>query len=234
VATWSAALVLTIDRTGAAALVTLNRPEKRNALSIELRLALADALAELAADDTVAAIGLTGAGSAFCAGLDVSQFGGDAAHRELLVESSVRCFRAIAECARPTVALINGPAIAGGFALALLCDIRVAAPGARVGFPELGRFIPPSYAAAAWSLPAAVARDLCLTGRTLTAEEALALGVVSRISAGREALDELAAAPPSATAEVKRRILQQRAGASPEQLLADEERMLRAAVTPSS
>jgi enoyl-CoA hydratase/carnithine racemase len=118
-------------------------------------------------------------------------------------------------------------------ALALLCDIRVAAPSARVGFPELGRFIPPSYAAAAWSLPAAVARDLCLTGRTLDADEALALGVVSRISAGREALDELAAAPPSATAEVKRRILQQRAGASPEQLLADEERMLRAAVAPS-
>jgi enoyl-CoA hydratase/carnithine racemase len=224
---------LMIDRTGAAALVTLNRPEKRNALSIELRLALADAFAELAADDTVAAIGLTGAGSAFCAGLDVSQFGGDAAHRELLVESSVRCFRAIAECARPTVALINGPAIAGGFALALLCDIRVAAPGARVGFPEVGRFIPPSYAAAAWSLPAAVARDLCLTGRTLAAHEALALGVVSRISAGREVLDELAAAPPLATAEVKRRILQQRAGASPEQLLADEERMLRAAVAPS-
>jgi enoyl-CoA hydratase/carnithine racemase len=224
---------LTIDRTGAAALVTLNRPEKRNALSIELRLALADALAKLAGDDSVAAIGLTGAGSAFSAGLDVSQFGGDAAHCELLVESSVRCFRAIAECARPTVALINGPAIAGGFALALLCDIRVASPGARVGFPEVGRFIPPSYAAAAWSLPAAVARDLCLTGRTLDAHEALALGVVSRISAGREALDELAAAPAPATAEVKRRILQQRAGASPEQLLADEERMLRAAVAPS-
>ena len=56
---------LTIDRTGAAALVTLNRPEKRNALSIELRLALADTLAELAADDTVAAIGITGAGSSF-------------------------------------------------------------------------------------------------------------------------------------------------------------------------
>jgi enoyl-CoA hydratase/carnithine racemase len=224
---------LTIERTGAAALITLNRPEKRNALSIELRLALADTLEELAADDTVTAIGLTGAGSSFCAGLDVTQFGGDAAHRELLVDSSVRCFRAIAECATPTVALINGPAIAGGFALALLCDIRIAAPSARVGFPEVGRFIPPSYAAAAWSLPAAVARDLCLTGRTLTADEALALGVVSRISAGREALDELAAAPPPATAEVKRRILQQRAGASPEQLLADEERMLRAAVAPS-
>jgi enoyl-CoA hydratase/carnithine racemase len=99
---------LTIDRTGAAALVTLNRPEKRNALSIELRLALADALAELAADDTIAAIGLAGAGSSFCAGLDVTQFGGDAAHRELLIESSVRCFRAIAECAKPTIALING------------------------------------------------------------------------------------------------------------------------------
>jgi enoyl-CoA hydratase/carnithine racemase len=123
---------LTIDRTGAAALVTLNRPEKRNALSIELRLALADALAELAADDTVAAIGLTGAGSSFCAGLDVTQFGGDAAHRELLVESSVRCFRAIAECARPTVALINGPAIAGGFARSRCCATSASPRPARV------------------------------------------------------------------------------------------------------
>ena len=221
---------LTIDRFDAAALVTLNRPEKRNALSIQLRLELAEAFAQLQADESVAAIGLTGAGAAFCAGMDVTEFGGDRAHKELLVVSTARCFQAIAHCTRPTVALINGPAVAGGFALALLCDIRVASPAARLGFPELGRFLPPSYGAAAGALPPALARDLCLTGRLLDAQEALALGVVSRVEDGRQALDELAAAPPTATAEVKRRILQHRAGASADELLADEERMLRAAL----
>jgi len=79
-------------------------------------------------------------------------------------------------------------------------------------------------------VPPAVARDLCATGRLLDAQEALALGVVSRVEDGRQALAELAAAPPTATAEVKRRILQHRAGASADELLADEERMLRAAL----
>jgi enoyl-CoA hydratase len=142
----------------------------------------------------------------------------------------VRCFAALAGCPKPTVALVNGPALAGGFALALLCDLRVAAPSARFGFPELGRYIPPSYAAAAWALPPAVARDLCLTGRVVDAAEALALGVVSRVSPGREALDEVAGAPPSATAEIKRRILRHHQGESWRGLMAEEERALRAAL----
>ncbi len=223
-----------IDRDGPAALVTLNRPEKRNALSIELRVALAEALESLAVDPDVTAIGLTGAGSAFCAGMDVTQFGGDADHKRRLVETSVRCFAAVAECPKPTVALVNGPAIAGGFALALLCDVRIAAPTASFGFPELGRYIPPSYAAAAWALAPAVARDLCLTGRVIDATEALALGVVSRVSATREALVEVASAPGPATAEVKRRILYQRGGESGRALLAEEERVLRAALLGSA
>lgn len=222
--------VLLIDRDGPAALVTLSRPEKRNALSIELRVALADALDELAADSEIAAVGLTGAGSAFCAGMDVTQFGGDEGHRRALVETSVRAFDALAEFPKPTVAIVNGPAVAGGFALALVCDIRVAAPEATFGFPELGRFIPPSYAAAAWSLAPAVARDLCLTGRLIDAEEALSLGVVSRIGAGREALDDVARAPAAATAEVKRRILLHRRGASVRALADEEERALRSAL----
>jgi enoyl-CoA hydratase len=162
--------------------------------------------------------------------MDVTQFGGDEDHRRMLVETSVRAFDALAECPKPSVALVNGPAMAGGFALALLCDVRVAAPSARFGFPELGRFIPPSYAAAALALPQAVAADLCLTGRTLDAREALALGVVSRIGAGRDVLDEVARAPAGATAEVKRRILLHRGGESARGLLAEEERALRAAL----
>jgi len=215
-----------VAREGPAALVTLNRPAKRNALSIDLRLALAEVLEALSTDPGVSAIGLTGAGSAFCAGMDVTQFGGDEAHKRVLVESSVRCFSALAGCSKPTVALVNGPALAGGFALALLCDVRVAAPEARFGFPEVGRHIPPSYAAAAWALPPAVARDLCLTGRTIDAGEALSLGVVSRIGDGRGALEEIAGAPAAATSEVKRRILLERKGASGSQLMGVEIRAL--------
>jgi enoyl-CoA hydratase len=222
--------LLLIDRDGPAALVTLNRPDKRNALSIALRIALAEALESLSADDEVAAIGLTGAGSAFCAGMDVTQFGGDRDHKQQLVETSVRTFDALAACPKPTVALVNGPALAGGFALALLCDVRVAAPEARFGFPELGRFIPPSYAAAALGLAPAVAADLCLTGRVVDAPQALSMGIVTRIETGRDALDEVANAPAPATAEVKHRMQLHRSGASPRDLLDEEQRALRAAL----
>jgi enoyl-CoA hydratase/carnithine racemase len=127
-----------VDRSGPAALVTLNRPDKRNALSVELRVVLAETLEALADDTSVAAIGLTGAGSAFCSGMDVTQFGGDTAHKRQLVETSVRAFDAVAECPKPTVALVNGAAVAGGFALALLCDVRVAAQRRALASPNWG------------------------------------------------------------------------------------------------
>jgi enoyl-CoA hydratase/carnithine racemase len=198
------------DFDGPLAILTLDRPEKRNALSIELRFALADALDALADDDAVHCAALTGAGSAFCAGMDVTQFGGDRANKERLLDSSARAFGAVARFPKPLVAYVNGPAIAGGFALALLCDVRVAAPEARMGFPEIGRHIPPSYAAARAALPEALARELCLTGRLLDAAEAERRGVVSAVAAREEALAlarGIAGAPPAATREVKRRAL---------------------------
>lgn len=195
---------------GALALLTLDRPEKRNALSIELRHALADALNGLADDDAVRCAVLTGAGTAFCAGMDVTQFGGDRANREQLLESSARCFDAVARFPKPLVAYVNGPALAGGFALALLCDLRVAAPQARMGFPEIGRHIPPSYAAARAALPEALARELCLTGRVIDAGEAERRGVVSAVASREDALTiarGIAAAPAPATGTVKHRAL---------------------------
>src|SRR5881628_227390 len=133
--------------------LTLDRPEKRNALSLELRDELADALEAAEGDEATRCVLLTGAGSAFCAGMDVTQFGGDRANKERIVETSTRLFRALAGLPLPIVAAVNGPALAGGFALALLCDMRVAAEEASFGFPELPRGIPPSYAAARAALP---------------------------------------------------------------------------------
>ena len=79
-------------------------------------------------------------------------------------QTSTVAFQAVGDCRRPVVAAVNGPALAGGFALSLLCDLRVASTAARFGYPELPRGIPPSYAAARAVLPATVAKELCLTG----------------------------------------------------------------------
>ncbi len=205
--------VLSVERRDEVAIVTLRRPEKRNALSIELREELGRAFDEVGTDARVGCIVLTGAGSAFCSGMDTTQFGGDRDHRRRLVETSTLAFDAVGDCPRPVVAAINGPALAGGFALALLCDLRIAAPRATFGYPELPRGIPPSYAAARAVLPATIAQELCLTGRVVDAPEALRLGIVREVAgADRELLErtvELAARicefPRRSVLETKRR-----------------------------
>jgi enoyl-CoA hydratase/carnithine racemase len=171
--------LLSLERRDRVALVTLQRPERRNALSIDLRIELAETFGALGEDDGVGCVVLTGAPPAFCSGMDTTEFGGDRDHTQRLVETSVRCFQAIAGCPRATLAAVNGPALAGGFALALLCDLRLAAESASFGFPELPQGIPPSYAAARAALPAAVAAELTLTGRVLDAASAERLGAVS-------------------------------------------------------
>jgi enoyl-CoA hydratase len=208
--------LLSIERRDEVAVVTLRRPDKRNALSIELRQEIADAFGHLSGDDHVGCVVLTGAGPAFCAGMDTSQFGGDLDHRRQLIETSTLAFEAIGECRRPIVAAINGPAIAGGFALALLCDLRIASTSAVFGYPELPRGIPPSYAAARAVLPATVAQDLCLTGRLVKAEEAQKLGIVREVVRGDllpralELADRIAGLPRKAILETKRRTLLER------------------------
>jgi enoyl-CoA hydratase/carnithine racemase len=209
--------LLSIERREAVALVTLQRPEKRNALSIDLRVELADAFGGLGEDDGVGCIVLTGAGPAFCAGMDVTQFGGDREHKQRLVETSTGAFEAVGSCPRPVVAAVNGAALAGGFALALLCDIRIAAKTATFGFPELPRGIPPSYASARAAMASAAAAEVVLTGRVFEADEALRLGAVSEVVAEGRALERslevaagIAAAPRGATLETKRRILMER------------------------
>jgi enoyl-CoA hydratase/carnithine racemase len=208
--------LLSIERQGEVALVTLQRPEKRNALSIDLRVELGEAFAGLGTDDGIGCIVLTGAGPAFCSGMDTTQFGGDLEHKRRLVETSTTAFEAVGECSRPVVAAVNGPALAGGFALALLCDLRIAARDASFGFPELPRGIPPSYAAARAVLPATVAQDLCLTGRVIDAPEAQRLGVVREVAEADvteralELAGRVAALPRTAMLETKRRTLLER------------------------
>lgn len=208
--------LLSIERDGDVALVTLQRPEKRNALSIDLRVELADAFGHLSRDGGVGCVVLTGAGSAFCAGMDTTQFGGDLENRRRLVETSTAAFEAVAGCMRPVIAAVNGAALAGGFALALLCDLRIAGTHARLGYPELPRGIPPSYAAARAALPAPVAQELCLTGRLVDAAEALRLGVVHEAADGDgvaralELAGEVASHPRAAVLETKRRVLLER------------------------
>ncbi|HKJ36373.1 MAG TPA: enoyl-CoA hydratase/isomerase family protein [Solirubrobacterales bacterium] len=212
--------------------LTLNRPEKRNALSIELREALAAELGRLDPGEAGAVV-ITGAGSAFCAGMDVTQFGGDRNNRERLLESSLACMRSVGECPVPVLAAVNGPALAGGFVLALAADVRIAEPAATFGFPELPRGIPPSFAWARAALPAALATELCISGRVIDAESARADGVVSELAAvgraatrAREVAAEISSRPRGAITETKRRILLQR-----ERLYGflfeDEERMFR-------
>jgi enoyl-CoA hydratase/carnithine racemase len=208
--------LLSIERRAEVAVVTLRRPEKRNALSIELRLELAEAFAALSTDDAVGCIVLTGAGTAFCSGMDTDQFGGNRAHRERLVETSTAAFKAVGECERPVVAAVNGPALAGGFALALLCDLRLASRRASFGYPELPRGIPPSYAAARAVLPATVAQELCLTGRIVSPAEALRLGIVREVT-GDDVMpraialaERVAGLPRRAVLETKRRTLLER------------------------
>lgn len=209
--------LLSLERHDDVAVVCLQRPEVRNALSIDLRVEIAESFGALGEDEGVGAIVLTGAPPAFCSGIDTTQFGGDRAHRERLVETSVACFSSVARCPHPVVAAVNGPALAGGFALALFSDMRIASEDASFGFPERPRGIPPSYAAARMALPAAIATELVLTGRTLDAEAALKMGIVSAVHGADELMPRalelagrIASGPRSALTETKRRILADR------------------------
>lgn len=169
--------------------LTLNRPDKRNALSIALRDEIADALDALAADTTVRAVVVTGAGTTFCAGFDLSEFTvDDAEFQRRLWASSDRYHHTVLCFPLPIIAAVNGPALAGGFDLAVMCDIRVAADTAAFAHPEIA-FGDVVYGPLHALVGGSVARDLCLTGRRIDAAEALAMRIVSRVVPG----DELAA-----------------------------------------
>ena len=164
-------------------ILTLNRPDKKNALSIALRDAVSDALDTLRQDPALKCVILTGAGSAFSAGFDLSEFQasfGDRDFHAQLWASSDRYHRALLGFPLPLVAAVNGPALGGGMDTAVLCDIRVMADTARFGHPEAA-FGDVVYAPLHDLIGGAAARELCLTGRVVDSAEALRLGLVSEV-----------------------------------------------------
>jgi enoyl-CoA hydratase len=188
--------VLTERRDGVL-IITLNRPEARNAVNLALAEGVAAALDTLDADDDLAVGVITGAGVGFCAGMDLKAF--VAGERPWVGD---RGFAGIVQRAarKPLIAAVEGFAVAGGLEIALACDLIVAGSGAKLGIPEVKR----SLVAAAGALfrlprrvPYGVAMELALTGDTITAERAYELGLVNRVTERDGAVDgalELAAA----------------------------------------
>lgn len=192
------------------ALLTLNRPDKKNALSLALRDEASDLLDELAGDDSVAAVVVTGAGDTFSSGFDLREFEQameDEEFGERLWASSDRWHRAWLDFPVATIAAVNGPALAGGFDLAVMCDLRVVATAARFSHPEIS-FGDVVYGPLHDLVGGSLARDLVLTGRTVEADEAYRSGLANRLTPDHQVLDraiELAQAVTVAPHEVLRR-----------------------------
>ena len=190
---------LRVDRPRAGVvLLTLDNPDQRNAMSAPMTAAWEAAVNELATDPEVRCVVVTGEGTAFCSGGDTSWIasepdaGVDRLRSRML--PFYRSWLSIRRLEVPTIAAVNGPGFGAGLGLALACDIRHAAAGARLGAPftKLGMH---AGMAATHLLPDAVgpaaARDLLLTGRLVDAEEALRLGLVSRVLDGDRFLDDV-------------------------------------------
>jgi enoyl-CoA hydratase/carnithine racemase len=174
---------LSVERYEAHALLTLNRPEKRNALSVSLRDAISDALDSLARDDRMKCVAFTGSGSVFSAGFDLTEFtraaDDDGFGRELWA-SSDRYHDTVLRFPLPTIAAVNGPALAGGFDLAILCDLRIASTTTRFAHPERS-FGDVVYGPLHDLVGGAVARELTIGGRELNAHEAFAVHLVGEV-----------------------------------------------------
>lgn len=197
------------------ALVVLDDPGMRNAMSEEMTASWVRAVDELAADPDVRAVVVTGEGSAFCSGGNTAWLASEPdagvdRHRTRMI-AFYRAWLSVRRLEVPTLAAINGPAVGAGLCVALACDLRFAASGARMGVPFTRLGLHPGMAST-YLLPdivgRAAARDLLLTGRLVDAEEALRLGLVSRVLPPEGFLDAAldAAADIAATAPVAARL----------------------------
>jgi methylglutaconyl-CoA hydratase len=214
---------------GPVAILTLNRPEKRNALSHSLVSSLSDALDAIRVEIGLRAVILTGAGPAFCAGMDLKEASaiGSTAEAEKKAVADAQALGDLLEqlrhLARPTIAALNGDALAGGAGLALACDFVVASTNSHIGYPEVRRGL--VAAMVMHDLIRQVgdrrARELLLSGAPIAAVEAERWGLVNRVVAPELCLEEavslaqsLAESAPQAAATTKR-LLDEASGRPP-------------------
>lgn len=210
------------------ATITLNRPGRRNALTVEMMRELGGRLAEVERDAQVRVVMLTGAGSVFCSGLDLVAMGGGTPTRvshpaNPLLEGALvdQVLRPLEVLSKPTIAALNGDALAGGCELALHCDLRVAVSSARLGMPvaRIGLVVPyPLILKLLDTVGGAVTSELLFSGEPLTAERAHALAMVNRVvpagelaNASAQLARAIAANAPLAVHAMKRAILAGRA-----------------------
>lgn len=183
------------------AVVTFDLPQRRNAMSDAMTASWVRAMAGLREDPDLAAVVVTGAGSAFCAGGDlswiVSEPDAQVADLRQRMLTFYRSWLSIREVEVPTIAAVNGAAVGAGMGVALACDVRYAAADATFGVPFASLGLHPGMATT-WSLPEvggmAVARDLLLTGRMVSGADALGMGLVSRVLPTEQVLPEALAA----------------------------------------
>ncbi len=195
-------LMLTEDR-GAVRILTMNRPDKMNALNTALTQALLDALEAADADPAVRAIVLAGAGRSFCAGADLGEFKDLTPDRQHLVvrraDLTCRTQSILQKLSKPVVSAVQGAAVGGGAGLAIGCDMMVAADDLKFGYPELKHSIVPALVMTGMQrqLGRKIAFELISLGRLLRAQEVLALGLANRVVPVGAVLDtalEIAAA----------------------------------------
>ena len=192
----AAARELLIETNGHVRLLTLHRPERRNALSASLRNALSEALLSADEDDSVRIVVLTGTGEVFCAGADLKEMrAGDDSQQTFRppmgqVERSV--FEVALETKKPVIAALNGSAIAGGFELALACDLRITHPDAQFGLPEAKIGMGANFSSVLLPrlIAPCIALEMLMTGETISAEQAYRYGLLNRIVPRGQVLQE--------------------------------------------
>lgn len=207
---------LILERQGSVAILKMNRPPV-NPLNVKLYLEMYDALCALEADDSVAAIVITGAGEkAFAAGLDVKDVANKSVAEIDAFQNTVpkQCFEKLTGIAKPTIAAVFGLALGGGAEVALCCDLRIASADATFGLPEINLGIMPGSGATqrlSRLVGTSKAKELMFTGDTIGAEEAYRIGLVNRVVPREKLMEEamalatkLAAKPRVALALIKR------------------------------
>ena len=185
-------MLVSVERDGAVAVVTMNRPEAMNALSRGLRAELAAAFETLDADDAIRAVVLTGAGTrAFTAGLDLKELGQEGLGAANAQAPAANPVKAIEQCRKPVIGAINGVAITGGFEVALACDILIASENARFADTHTRVGIMPGWGLSqklSRMIGISRAKELSLSGNFLDARSACDWGLVNRVVSADELL----------------------------------------------